>query len=118
MQISCIFNSKLNLETKFLTEVNIYHRTVIGKLASRIRLHIEVKLNVTSHRFYSSGSQRSREPKQVMFSDGIRPGGDLTELDGASEPKPLQPVLKRTSRTAKKVEKTENGMLLVLVAVS
>ena len=30
------------------------------------------------------GSARSPvEPKQVMFSDGIRPGGDLTELDGA-----------------------------------
>lgn len=27
------------------------------------------------------------EGKQVMFSDGIRPGGDLAELDGSSEPR-------------------------------
>ncbi|PNF19407.1 Zinc finger FYVE domain-containing protein 9 [Cryptotermes secundus] len=33
------------------------------------------------------GSSRSRSDvaKQVIFSDGIRPGGDLTELDGSSE---------------------------------
>ncbi|EEB15937.1 zinc finger protein FYVE domain-containing protein, putative [Pediculus humanus corporis] len=32
------------------------------------------------------GSSRIKEPpKQVMFSDGIRPGGDLTELDGSEE---------------------------------
>lgn len=33
------------------------------------------------------GSTRSRSDvaKQVMFSDGIRPGGDLTELDGSSD---------------------------------
>ena len=29
-----------------------------------------------------AGTSRRSEPKQVMFSDGIRPGGDLTELDG------------------------------------
>ncbi|XP_063229929.1 zinc finger FYVE domain-containing protein 9 [Bacillus rossius redtenbacheri] len=35
------------------------------------------------------GSARSKSDvaKQVMFSDGIRPGGDLTELDGSSEPR-------------------------------
>ena len=33
----------------------------------------------------STGSEEDREAKQVMFSDGIRPGGDLTELDGSSE---------------------------------
>lgn len=47
------------------------------------------------------GSQRNREPKQVMFSDGIRPGGDLTELDGSSEPK----LPTRRSRSARKVER-------------
>ncbi|KAL1117387.1 hypothetical protein AAG570_004713 [Ranatra chinensis] len=31
------------------------------------------------------GRAKSDVPKQVMFSDGIRPGGDLTELDGAPE---------------------------------
>ncbi|CAL1536688.1 unnamed protein product [Lymnaea stagnalis] len=36
-----------------------------------------------------SGSQkRTGEPKQVMFSDGIRPGGDLTELDGPEQTRP------------------------------
>ncbi|XP_024084635.1 zinc finger FYVE domain-containing protein 9 isoform X2 [Cimex lectularius] len=31
------------------------------------------------------GRAKSDVPKQVIFSDGIRPGGDLTELDGPSE---------------------------------
>ena len=30
----------------------------------------------------AGGAAASNEAKQVMFSDGIRPGGDLTELDG------------------------------------
>ena len=30
----------------------------------------------------SAGGQQQGENKSVMFSDGIRPGGDLTELDG------------------------------------
>jgi len=33
------------------------------------------------------GRSKSDVPKQVIFSDGIRPGGDLTELDGSSEPR-------------------------------
>nr|CAD7423939.1 unnamed protein product [Timema monikensis] len=33
------------------------------------------------------GSARAKTDKQVMFSDGIRPGGDLTELDGSAEPR-------------------------------
>ncbi|BES98613.1 Hypothetical proteinad anchor for receptor activation [Nesidiocoris tenuis] len=41
------------------------------------------------------GRAKSDVPKQVIFSDGIRPGGDLTELDGPSEPRPLP---KRTGR--------------------
>ena len=45
-----------------------------------------------------------------MFSDGIRPGGDLTELDSGAEPKPLPPLVKKTGRMAKKVEKSETGM--------
>ncbi|XP_071117294.1 zinc finger FYVE domain-containing protein 16-like isoform X1 [Haliotis cracherodii] len=52
------------------------------------------------------GSQRRAEPKQVMFSDGIRPGGDLTELDGSSEAR-LPP--RRTGRLQKKVEKAQGG---------
>ena len=43
---------------------------------------------------------RSEVAKQVMFSDGIRPGGDLTELDGSAESR--QP-LRRPGRTARRV---------------
>ncbi|XP_014662527.1 PREDICTED: zinc finger FYVE domain-containing protein 9-like isoform X2 [Priapulus caudatus] len=35
-------------------------------------------------------TKRPGERKQVMFSDGIRPGGDLTELDGGSDHRPLR----------------------------
>ncbi|GFO37158.1 Zinc finger fyve domain-containing protein 9 [Plakobranchus ocellatus] len=46
----------------------------------------------------TSGSQRKPgEAKQVMFSDGIRPGGDLTELDG-----PDQTRRRRSARTGRK----------------
>lgn len=38
--------------------------------------------------YFLVGDKPKREPKQVMFSDGIRPGGDLTELDTAITPKP------------------------------
>lgn len=37
----------------------------------------------------SGGGAIRQENKSVMFSDGIRPGGDLTELDGGSEHRPL-----------------------------
>lgn len=52
--------------------------------------------------FVSTGSNRKSEPKQVMFSDGIRPGGDLTELDGSDQTR-IPP--RRSGRTQKKVEK-------------
>ncbi|XP_071744191.1 uncharacterized protein Sara [Lepeophtheirus salmonis] len=46
----------------------------------------------------------STESKQVMFSDGIRPGGDLTELDGSPEHRSLnripRPSHKSSSRRA------------------
>ncbi|XP_076347054.1 uncharacterized protein LOC143245084 isoform X2 [Tachypleus tridentatus] len=32
-----------------------------------------------------AGEKPRREPKQVMFSDGIRPGGELTDLDNSSD---------------------------------
>ncbi|KAL4236306.1 Zinc finger FYVE domain-containing protein 9 [Mactra antiquata] len=53
-----------------------------------------------------SSSRRSNEPKQVMFSDGIRPGGDLTELDGSSEITRMPP---RRSRVQKRVERVSQG---------
>ncbi|XP_061192554.1 zinc finger FYVE domain-containing protein 9-like isoform X1 [Saccostrea echinata] len=51
------------------------------------------------------GSQRRHEPKQVMFSDGIRPGGDLTELDGSNQASSRLP-LRRSQRSQKRVDKT------------
>lgn len=44
---------------------------------------------------------QSREGKQVMFSDGIKPGGDLTELDTEREVSKL-PVV-RKNRMIKRV---------------
>ena len=53
-----------------------------------------------------TGGNRRAEPKQVMFSDGIRPGGDLTELDGSSEITRLPP---RRTRVQKRVERVNSG---------
>lgn len=41
-----------------------------------------------------------------MFSDGIRPGGDLTDLDGSSER--ILP-LRRQNRSLKKLSPTVNS---------
>lgn len=54
------------------------------------------------------GNKPRREPKQVIFSDGIRPGGDLTDL---TEPADVIPVYRRTSR--KRVEKAISGMTII-----
>ncbi|ELT98136.1 hypothetical protein CAPTEDRAFT_178790 [Capitella teleta] len=51
------------------------------------------------------GSIKRNEPKQVMFSDGIRPGGDLTELDGSSDV-PTRLPSQRTGRKVKVVERS------------
>lgn len=53
-----------------------------------------------------SGRVKSDVPKQVMFSDGIRPGGDLTDLDGSSER--ILPI-RRQSRSLKKLSPTVNS---------
>lgn len=50
------------------------------------------------------GNKPRREPKQVIFSDGIRPGGDLTDL---TEPVDVIPVYRRIGR--KRVEKPSPG---------
>lgn len=54
----------------------------------------------------SSSSARSRGNKQVIFSDGIRPGGDLTELDGSGE---LLPPYRRLGRVARRVDRPTAG---------
>lgn len=54
--------------------------------------------------YYLIGNKPRREPKQVIFSDGIRPGGDLTDL---TEPADVIPVYRRIGR--KRVEKALSG---------
>lgn len=49
-----------------------------------------------------------------MFSDGIRPGGDLTELDGSSEVSRMPP---RRSRVQKRVERVAQGMIFTQTLV-
>ena len=44
---------------------------------------------------------------QVMFSDGIRPGGDLTELDG--QPETRKSSRRSGSRSHKKSRSRQNG---------
>ncbi|GBL91933.1 Zinc finger FYVE domain-containing protein 9 [Araneus ventricosus] len=53
------------------------------------------------------GNKPRREPKQVIFSDGIRPGGDLTDL---TEPVDAVPVYRRIGR--KRVDKIISGLLI------
>ena len=56
----------------------------------------------------SGGRTPSREAKQVMFSDGIRPGGDLTEparpagqRSAGADPELRRPPHRRTARLAR-----------------
>lgn len=51
----------------------------------------------------NTGPRATRGSKQVIFSDGIRPGGDLTELDGSTDPS--QPPFRRGGRVARKPDK-------------
>ena len=48
------------------------------------------------------------ENKQVMFSDGVRPGGDLTELDGSSSSSPS-----RRSTSRKKGSKSRSRNIVI-----
>ena len=47
------------------------------------------------------GTCKKSDQKQVMFSDGIRPGGDLTELDGSDQ---LQALPRQIGRPQKTVD--------------
>lgn len=47
------------------------------------------------------GDRPKGEPKQVVFSDGIRPGGDLTEASGGTS---SLAFLRRTGRTQLKLK--------------
>lgn len=52
------------------------------------------------------GRSKSDVAKQVMFSDGIRPGGDLTELDGSGE---TRMPFRRQGRLTKRVGTPPGG---------
>lgn len=56
---------------------------------------------------FDLGNKPRKEPKQVIFSDGIRPGGDLTDL---TEPAETAPVYRRFSR--KRVDKLISGLFI------
>jgi hypothetical protein len=56
---------------------------------------------------FLGSNRQSSEGKHVMFSDGIRPGGDLTELDGADASNRLP--IRRSGRSQKKVDKGSPG---------
>ena len=72
--------------------------------------HEKLLRTLRVHTCTISGGHRRSEPKQVMFSDGIRPGGDLTELDGSAEVTRMPP---RRSRVQKKVERHSQGLCLI-----
>ncbi|XP_005107726.1 uncharacterized protein LOC101855213 isoform X2 [Aplysia californica] len=76
----------------------------------------EARVCVECHDQINSGSQRrSGEPKQVMFSDGIRPGGDLTELDGPDQSRSRRRKAAKKAVTppnANPVKKTREESLL------
>lgn len=63
--------------------------------------------------FIIGSQRRSGEPKQVMFSDGIRPGGDLTELDGAEQAR----APRRSVRTARKATQQQQSKQALISAV-
>lgn len=50
-----------------------------------------------------------------MFSDGIRPGGDLTDLDGSSER--ILPI-RRPSRSLKKLSPTVNSKFYFILLIN
>ncbi|GIY83355.1 zinc finger FYVE domain-containing protein 9 [Caerostris extrusa] len=57
------------------------------------------------------GNKPRREPKQVIFSDGIRPGGDLTDL---TEPVDTVPVYRRIGLVWSVAVNTKIHILLML----
>merc|ERR1719187_3009007 len=63
---------------------------VLGAAATSEPPSVMVPIGVLKrHPSTSEGSLSRQENKSVIFSDGIRPGGDLAELDGGSEHRTL-----------------------------
>ncbi|XP_068208991.1 zinc finger FYVE domain-containing protein 16-like isoform X2 [Palaemon carinicauda] len=74
----------------------------VGAIGTAPPPTVMVPVGVLKREGSCSGSSRNRGSKQVIFSDGIRPGGDLTELDGSGE---LLPPYRRTGRVARRVDR-------------
>ncbi|KAK3612360.1 hypothetical protein CHS0354_011081, partial [Potamilus streckersoni] len=104
----------MNCDSKFTFTKRRHHCRACGKvfcsnccnLRSRLQYmdFREARVCHHCHEEIARGTTRRAEPKQVIFSDGIRPGGDLTELDGSADVQRL-PV-RRTNRLQKKVERS------------
>ncbi|XP_021342255.1 uncharacterized protein LOC110442795 isoform X2 [Mizuhopecten yessoensis] len=103
----------MGCEAKFTFTKRRHHCRACGKvfcstccnLRSRLEYmeNKEARVCLSCHQQLAIGSSKRSEPKQVMFSDGIRPGGDLTELDGSDAANKLPP--RRTSRAQKRVDR-------------
>ncbi|XP_066987790.1 zinc finger FYVE domain-containing protein 16 isoform X1 [Macrobrachium rosenbergii] len=78
----------------------------VGAIGTAPPPTVMVPVGVLKREGSCSGSSRNRGSKQVIFSDGIRPGGDLTELDGSGE---LLPPYRRTGRVARRVDRPTTG---------
>lgn len=73
-------NYKVSYKQAFTNEA--FHNYTVCVFWFRVRIISRVLWNG-----FAGRSKTNDTPKQVIFSDGIRPGGDLTELDGPSEPR-------------------------------
>ncbi|XP_063409366.1 uncharacterized protein LOC134692743 isoform X5 [Mytilus trossulus] len=103
----------MGCEVKFTFTKRRHHCRACGKvfcsaccsLKSRLPYmeNKEARVCVECNRQISIGSTRQTNDRHVMFSDGIRPGGDLTELDGSDTANRLP--MRRSGRNQKKVEK-------------
>lgn len=78
----------------------------------KIILSVDIRCRrLLSVGFVVSGSFKCKsEAKQVMFSDGIRPGGDLTEVDGVGRLRSASAnVVRQTERVGKPGEQSNSS---------
>ena len=84
-----LFSSTFYILLFFYLRVPVSEQ-VLGAAATSEPPSVMVPIGVLKrHPSTSEGSLSRQENKSVIFSDGIRPGGDLAELDGGSEHRTL-----------------------------